>query len=46
MQNRVPHIANTMRDLDWRPKVGMKDAVTRVLESYRNQVAEARRLVN
>jgi nucleoside-diphosphate-sugar epimerase len=46
MQNRVPHIANTMRELDWRPKVGMKDAVTRVLESYRTQVAEARRLVN
>jgi nucleoside-diphosphate-sugar epimerase len=46
MQNRVPHIANTTRDLDWRPKVGMKDAVTRVLESYRNQVAEARRLVS
>jgi nucleoside-diphosphate-sugar epimerase len=45
MQNRVPHIANTMRDLNWRPKVGMKDAVTRVLEAYRTQVAEARRFV-
>ena len=41
MQNRVPHIANTSRDLNWRPRVGMKDAVTRVLESYRTQVAEA-----
>jgi nucleoside-diphosphate-sugar epimerase len=46
MQNRVPHIANTSRDLNWRPKVGMKDAVTRVLEAYRTQVGEARRLVN
>ena len=46
MQNRVPHIANTSRDLNWRPRVGMKDAVTRVLEAYRTQVAEARRLVN
>jgi nucleoside-diphosphate-sugar epimerase len=44
MQNRVPHIANTSRDLNWRPKVGMKDAVTRVLEAYRTQVGEARRL--
>jgi nucleoside-diphosphate-sugar epimerase len=44
MQNRVPHIANTSRDLNWRPRVGMKDAVTRVLEAYRTQVAEARRL--
>ncbi len=46
MQNRVPHIANTMRDLGWRPKVGMRDAVTRVLESYKTLVPEARRLVN
>jgi len=44
MQNRVPHIANTSRDLNWRPKVGMKDAVTRVLDAYRTQVGEARRL--
>jgi nucleoside-diphosphate-sugar epimerase len=44
MQNRVPHIANTSRDLNWRPRVGMKDAVTRVLEAYRTQVGEARRL--
>jgi nucleoside-diphosphate-sugar epimerase len=46
MQNRVPHIANTSRDLDWRPKVGMTEALKRVLDSYRTQVAEARRLVN
>jgi nucleoside-diphosphate-sugar epimerase len=44
MQNRVPRIANTSRDLNWRPRVGMKDAVKRVLDSYRTQVAEARRL--
>jgi nucleoside-diphosphate-sugar epimerase len=46
MQNRVPHIANTTRDLAWRPKVGMRDAVKRVLEAYRAHVAEARHLVN
>jgi nucleoside-diphosphate-sugar epimerase len=46
MQNRVPHIANTMRDLGWRPKVGMRDAVKRLLESYKTLVPEARRLVN
>jgi len=46
MQNRVPHIANTSRDLNWRPKVGMTEALKRVFDSYRTQVAEARRLVN
>jgi nucleoside-diphosphate-sugar epimerase len=45
MQNRVPAIANTSRDLNWRPKVGMKDAVTRVLDAYRTQVAAARGLM-
>jgi nucleoside-diphosphate-sugar epimerase len=44
MQNRVPSITNTSRDLNWRPNVGMKDGVTRVLEAYRTQVGEARRL--
>jgi nucleoside-diphosphate-sugar epimerase len=46
MQNRVPRIANTMRDLRWRPKVGMRDALTRVLDAYKTHVADARRLVN
>jgi len=46
MQNRVPRIVNTSRDLDWRPKVGMKDAVKRVFDAYRTQVGEARRLMN
>ena len=46
MQNRVPHIANTSRDLNWRPQVGMKDALKRVFDAYRTQVAEARRLVH
>ena len=46
MQHRVPHIADTVRELKWKPKVGMRDALKRVLEAYRTQVAEARRLVH
>ncbi len=46
MQHRVPKITNTMRDLGWRPRVGMKDAVKRILEAYRGQVGEARRLMD
>ena len=45
VQNRVPKITNTCVDLDWNPVVGMDDALARILESYRAQVAEARRLV-
>jgi nucleoside-diphosphate-sugar epimerase len=45
VQNRVPKITNTCSDLDWKPVVGMEDALTRIFEAYRGQVAEARRLV-
>jgi len=46
VQNRVPRIANTCADLDWKPVVAMDDALARILDSYRAQVAEARRLVD
>jgi nucleoside-diphosphate-sugar epimerase len=45
VQHRVPGIANTKRDLRWRPKVGMADALKRVFDAYRTHVADARRFV-
>lgn len=45
MQNRVPWIANTRRDLNWRPKISMREALKRVFDAYRSYVREARRLV-
>ena len=45
VQNRVPKIDNTCADLDWKPVVAMEDALTRIFEAYRGQVAEARGLV-
>ena len=45
VQNRVPQIANTRRELRWTPRVGMMDALDRIFEAYRDHVAEARRLV-
>jgi nucleoside-diphosphate-sugar epimerase len=46
VQNRVPKISNTCADLDWKPVVGMEDALRRIFDAYRGQVAEARRLVD
>jgi nucleoside-diphosphate-sugar epimerase len=46
VQNRVPKIDNTCADLDWKPLVTMEDALTRIFEAYRGQVAEARGLVD
>ncbi|MBB5016832.1 nucleoside-diphosphate-sugar epimerase [Chitinivorax tropicus] len=46
VQNRVPKIDNTMQDLDWKPQFSMKEALRYIFDAYRNQVAEARRLVD
>jgi nucleoside-diphosphate-sugar epimerase len=45
VQNRVPKIDNTCRDLGWAPKVGMNDALRRIFDAYRGHVADARALV-
>jgi nucleoside-diphosphate-sugar epimerase len=45
VQHRVPLIDNTCADLDWRPGIGMDEALARIFDAYREQVAEARRLV-
>jgi len=44
VQNRVPKIENTMHDLDWAPRVTMADALEKIFEAYRGDVAEARAL--
>jgi nucleoside-diphosphate-sugar epimerase len=45
VQNRVPKIDNACADLAWRPRVAMDEALKRIFDAYRGQVAEARRLV-
>jgi nucleoside-diphosphate-sugar epimerase len=46
VQNRVPKIENTMRDLGWAPKVSMEQALRHIFEAYRGHVADARSLVD
>ncbi len=46
VQNRVPKIENTMHELDWVPQVAMADALRRIFDAYRGQVAQARSLVD
>ena len=41
---RVPAIANTVRDLDWAPQVGMRQALERLFDHYRDQLDDARHL--
>jgi nucleoside-diphosphate-sugar epimerase len=46
VQNRVPSIANTSKDLAWRPRVNMTQALRLIFDAYRGHVAEARHLVD
>jgi nucleoside-diphosphate-sugar epimerase len=46
VQHRVPKIDNTMHDLAWKPSLGMDDALRKIFEAYRGQVAAAQDLVN
>ncbi len=46
VQNRVPKISNTMKDLHWAPSVNMQDALKNIFDAYRQQVEEARHLVD
>jgi nucleoside-diphosphate-sugar epimerase len=44
VQNRVPKIENTKRELGWKPRVPMNEALRRIFDAYRTHVAEAKHL--
>jgi nucleoside-diphosphate-sugar epimerase len=46
VQNRVPKIDNTMKDLGWKPKVDMKTALKHIFDAYRGQLEDARELAS
>jgi nucleoside-diphosphate-sugar epimerase len=45
VQNRVPLIAQTTKDLGWKPRVGMRQALKHIFDAYRTHIQEASRLV-
>lgn len=44
VENRVPNVDHTRKELGWEPKVDMKTALRKIFEFYRGDVAEARKL--
>ena len=42
IQTRVPWIENTKQELDWAPQVPVREALRRIFEAYRGEVATAR----
>jgi len=41
VEHRVPMIENTMAELDWKPRVGMLEALRQIFDAYRGQIAQA-----
>jgi nucleoside-diphosphate-sugar epimerase len=46
IQTRVPWIENTKQELDWAPQVPVREALRRIFEAYRGEVAAARALID
>ena len=46
VQNRVPKITNTCEELDWKPVTSMADALKKIFDAYRGQVAAAQALMD
>lgn len=46
VQNRVPKISNTKEDLKWAPRTTMQDTMRHIFDAYRNQVIQARALMD
>ncbi len=46
VQNRVPKIDLTCRDLDWKPRFTMRKALKLIFDAYRGHTAEARQLMD
>ncbi len=45
VEHRVPDVSYTERELGWKPKIGMREALEHIFEAYRGDVASARALV-
>jgi nucleoside-diphosphate-sugar epimerase len=46
IQTRVPWIDNTRSDLDWSPRVSLRDSLRAIFEAYRHEVGKARALLD
>ncbi|MFZ1319888.1 MAG: bifunctional UDP-4-keto-pentose/UDP-xylose synthase [Candidatus Nitrotoga sp.] len=45
VQNRVPKITNTCAELGWLPVISMADALRKIFDAYREQINDARNLM-
>ena len=45
IRTRVPYIENTCKELDWEPKVKLREALTNIFDYYRKEVQSAAELL-
>jgi nucleoside-diphosphate-sugar epimerase len=45
VQNRVPKIENTVSELGWTPTVGMRDALAKIFDAYKDKLGDAQDLI-
>jgi dTDP-D-glucose 4,6-dehydratase len=41
----VPKIENTMSELGWKPQVSMRDALVKIFDAYKDNLADAKDLI-
>ena len=46
IQTRVPFIGNTEAELDWTPRVGIREALSSIFHEYKDEIADARALLD
>lgn len=46
VQTRVPFIGNTQEELDWEPRVDIKDILRKIFEAYRHEIPAASALLD
>ena len=46
IKSRVPHIENTCAELDWSPTIDVREALGKIMDTYRHEVAAARALLD
>ncbi len=46
VSNRVPKIDNTRAELDWEPRITMREALQQIFEAYRGQLPQASHLLD
>jgi nucleoside-diphosphate-sugar epimerase len=44
VQNRVPKIESTMTELGWKPEYGMREALVKIFDSYKDKLLDAKDL--